>query len=132
MVSPSDNWEEREDGYELGDTSVLVQEIEGRYSEGGEMTEYTGYSVIVYMGPTGHASPQEIATYESPREAWELAHILTHYFDEWNSKLDLNNLHNGQDGGEVLPPRGLAERDPEQLLRDGLGHYEYKLDEVLP
>jgi len=131
MVSPASNWEDTENGLKNGDTRITVDKVEGEHWSEGKRTEFEGYSIIVWMGPSGYASPEEIATYKNPRPAWELAHILTRYFDKHSSKLDLSKLTNGSMEGENLPPNGIAEREPEQLVRDALGEYEFRLDEVL-
>ncbi|GAA3865752.1 hypothetical protein [Haloarcula argentinensis] len=131
MTSPAEGWEDTERGYEQGDTSVTVGEVKLTQYRNGDRTEYNGYQVRVWIGKPGYASPEEIATYEEPRKAWELANILTHYLSAYNSKLDLSNITDGFESGEHLPPDGVAEREPEELLRDALGHHEFRLDEVL-
>lgn len=127
MVSPANSWEEIENGYRSGDTSILVSEVEGRIVEDGQHTRFTGYEVQVWEGPAGYASPTEIATYEEPRPAWELANLLTRLYGTYPANL-LMTLENPERGSL---PRGLAERDPEQLLRDVLGYEASYVDEAL-
>ncbi|WP_128478096.1 hypothetical protein [Halorussus pelagicus] len=127
MVSPNDTWEETEHGYENGDTSVIVSEVEGRIINDGQRKSFTGYEVQIWEGPAGYASPTEIATYEEPRPAWELANLLTRLYGTYPA-----NLLMGLEGpeGDSLP-RGLADRDPAQLLRDVLGYEASYVDEAL-
>jgi len=123
MVSPSQAWDDLDSGYEKGDVRIIVGQTEGW---GGDST-WEGYTVSVWDGPAGYESITEIASYEDPRKAWELANLLTHYIDEMGPSL--MRLEDPTEG-EVLP-RDLDERDPEEMLRDVLGYNDFHLDRVL-
>jgi hypothetical protein len=126
MVSPAESWDDIESGYENGNTKVVVSQVEGRIVKDGTQTEYTGYCVNIWDGPPGYERHRDVATYEDPRPAWELANLLTRLYEE---RPELKMALDKPEGDDL--PRGVAERDPEQLLRDVLGYEEYLVDEAL-
>lgn len=130
MVSPSDSWDDTEHGYETGDASITVSEVSGTMWDDGEKTDISGYQVRVTVGTAGYATPKEIATYEDPKKAWEMANILTHYVEEWG-RSGIGDLQGGMNGVAV-PPEGLAEREPKKVLKDALAYNDFRIDDCLP
>jgi len=98
--------------------------------DNGEAVDISGYQVRVTIGTPGYASPQEIVTYEEPGQAWEMANLLTYYVEEWG-KPGIGDLQGGMNGVAV-PPEGLAEREPKQVLKDALDYNDFRIDDCLP
>lgn len=123
MVSPSDKWTDTEHGYERGETSVTVRKMNRVAFEDGDRMAGDVFSVTVWRGPERH---EEIAAYEEPKRAWELANLLTHLIDETSPVM---MQLTGESGSPL--PRDLTDKDPEDVLRDALGYNEMLLDRAL-
>ncbi|WP_255149791.1 hypothetical protein [Halorarius halobius] len=72
MVHPSDNWEEKTNGYQCPNCKLRIAELHHNRSD-----EVNKWAVDMFYG-TQH---QRILGFKDPRLAWEAAKILTHYID---------------------------------------------------
>ena len=79
MASPSDEWEELDDGYKHGSTGVFVREA--MVSRGAEPPREVFEINLRRNMETASHTHDTIATFAEVRTAWEFANLLTHYFD---------------------------------------------------
>mgnify|MGYP000064841345 FL=1 len=131
MVSPAGGWEDTKHGYENDDVAITVREIRGSDWGDDRSVNFTRWQVQVRRGPPGYAQIEDLAEYDEPRPAWELAHMLTHLFDEYGDDRVIMSLTDPEKGDR--PERsesGPTEADPETHLRNCLGDDDHLLDAV--
>lgn len=129
MVSPAEEWNELENGYENNNITITVTRIQGSEWEDGRSVNFERWQVRVRRGASGYGQVDEIAEYDEPRPAWELAHMLTHLFEEYDSNRVLLTLTDPEKGQR---PTGIGptDNDPETHLRNCLGYEEHMLDAI--
>lgn len=138
MVSPSSEWDEEENGYSKGDSSVFVRPKVVQSSSGVvaqqtvERGDENAYGVEMMCGPAGHARHATICNFSDEKPAWELANLLTRYVDHVRDcDVAKGNINNPHPGHTVDLPDVVEDMSGEEVLREKLGHYSYQLDEIL-
>ena len=121
MVSPHESWEEKEDGFKLGKVFVEVLPVQADVSGSAQFVRSVSeknanaYQVNVFSSyGTVSESPEEIAIFENPREAWEMAHILTHYlkYHQAPTEIAISDLKHSKVYDEQWYPEGIIEDIP--------------------
>jgi hypothetical protein len=139
MVSPSDAWDDTDDGFQKGDTGLFVTPCYVANTDNVQMAqtvprgEENAYAVELVRG-LGHAPQQHdvLVRFADEVSAWEFAHLFTHYIDEKMgadmAMMDIDDPY-GDSGAESLPEI-IEDRSAEQALRMLLGRYSGVVDRL--
>jgi len=86
MVSPHNDWEDKENGYVNGSAAIFVKPvIQNRTSTSIPENEEdaNAYAVEIRTGyGSGHGTHDYAVFFEDPVASWEYANLLTHYISE--------------------------------------------------
>lgn len=86
MVSPSESWEEVENGYRKGETGIFVEQT---FVQGGEVLrksecQNSNSSTVSIRRKmeTAYHTWNTLVSFSEARTAWEYANLVTHYIEE--------------------------------------------------